>query len=63
MLRQGGMPVAVVWEATIRGVTVRIHDDYCRDLSEEAVNKALERIAAQAMADWNAEAEPADNPS
>ena len=50
----------LVQETTAGGVTVRIHDDYCRDMSEEAGRKILERIAARAMADLNATGQNTD---
>lgn len=37
--------MAVVLELKIEGATVRIHDDYCKDKTQEDVRKILRRIA------------------
>lgn len=45
--------MAVVQEMTTNGATVRIHDDFYRDIDDKTINRILERIAARAMIDLN----------
>lgn len=41
--------MAVVKEVRRDGIVIRIHDDYCANLSEEEIQTILNRIASQAM--------------
>ena len=43
--------MAVVLEQQIGNVTVRIHDDYCKDKTPEDVHKILRRIADYVQAE------------
>ncbi|MBR4545549.1 MAG: hypothetical protein IKO14_06195 [Oscillibacter sp.] len=43
--------MAVVLEQQIGNVTVRIHDDYCKDKTPEDVRKILRRIANYVQAE------------
>lgn len=43
--------MAVVLEQKIGNVTVRIHDDYCKDKTPEDVRKILRRIADYVQAE------------
>ena len=43
--------MAVVLEQQIGNVTVRIHDDYCKDKTPEDVRKILRRIADYVQAE------------
>ena len=43
--------MAIVQEQHINGITVRIHDDFYRDMTDEMILQILERIAARAQAD------------
>ena len=41
----------IVQESHVDGVTIKLHDDYYKDLNDEAIQKILHRIAARAQTD------------
>ncbi len=53
--------MAIVQEREINGVTVRFHDDYCKNTDEDGIQKILARIAARALVDLNAETKRTDS--
>lgn len=62
-LKQGGFLImAIVQEMHIDGVTIRFHDDYCKDISEEKIQQILRRIAERVLLDLSA-AQRDDPPS
>ena len=48
--------MAVAWEGNIGSTAIRIHDDYCRDVPKEEVERILKRIAARAQEEFTAAA-------
>ena len=41
----------IVQESHVDGVTIKFHDDYYKDLNDEAIQKILHWIAARAQTD------------
>lgn len=52
----------IVLEMKNDGVTVRFHDDYCKEMDEERVRQTLRRMADRAMIDLNDRARAENRP-
>lgn len=48
--------MAIVQEQKIGNTLIRIHDDYCRNITPEQIQDILKRIALRAKAEFSAAA-------